>query len=312
MKSIFQNKWAVIGIAIFCSVLWGSAFPVLKISYEELQMATGNPIAQTVFAGIRFLLAGLIILVFLLFTNRKHVFVKRSQIPVLILLGLIQTAVQYYFFYIGLGKVSGMQGAILSSSGTFLTVIFAHFFYKNDKINSKKAIGILAGLAGLIVVNWGQAFHFNFQWTGEGFMILSGLASAIATIMAKELAEDIHPFTLTGWQLTIGSLLLLFIGLPKYSDNMMTFTPIGLGLLIYAALLSSVAFGLWYSILKYNKAGEISIYSFLTPVSGAILSAMFVPGERLNMYIYAALVMVAVGIVSINYKGRERNVVTNH
>ena len=127
MKSIFQNKWAVIGIAIFCSVLWGSAFPVLKISYEELQMAADNPIAQMVFAGIRFLLAGLIILVFLLFTNRKHLFVKRSQIPVLILLGLIQTAVQYYFFYNGLGKVSGMQGAILSSSGTFLTVIFSSF-----------------------------------------------------------------------------------------------------------------------------------------------------------------------------------------
>ena len=81
------------------------------------------------------------------------------------------------------------------------------------------------------MVNWGQAFHFSFQWTGEGFMILSGLASAIATIMAKELADDIHPFTLTGWQLTIGSLMLLLIGLPQYSDNMMTFTPIWLGII---------------------------------------------------------------------------------
>ena len=167
MKSIFQNKWAVIGIAIFCSVLWGSAFPVLKISYREMQMDPGNPIAQMVFAGIRFLLAGLIILVFLLFTNRKHVFVKRSQVPVLILLGLFQTAIEYYFFYNGLGKVSGMEGAILSSTGTFLTVILAHFFYKNDRIDTKKAIGILAGLAGIVVVNWGQAFQFNFQWTGK-------------------------------------------------------------------------------------------------------------------------------------------------
>ena len=86
-----------------------------------------------VFAGIRFLLAGLIILVFLFLTNRKHVFVKRSQIPVLILLGFFQTAIDYYFFYNGLGKVSGMQGSILSSSETFLTVILAHFFYKNDQ-----------------------------------------------------------------------------------------------------------------------------------------------------------------------------------
>ncbi len=310
MKSIFQNKWAVIGIAIFCSVLWGSAFPVLKISYREMQMDPGNPIAQMVFAGIRFLLAGLIILVFLLFTNRKHVFVKRSQVPVLILLGLFQTAIEYYFFYNGLGKVSGMEGAILSSTGTFLTVILAHFFYKNDRIDTKKAIGILAGLAGIVVVNWGQAFQFNFQWTGEGFMILSGLTSAIATIMAKSLATDIHPFTLTGWQLTIGSLILLLIGLPQYSDQMITFTPIGWGLLIYSAFLSAIAFALWYSILKYNKAGEISIYKFITPVSGALLSAMLIPGERLNKYIIAALALVAVGIVAINYNVPERYKVT--
>ncbi len=306
LKSIFQNKLAVIGIAIFCSVLWGSAFPVLKVSYEELQMDASNPIAQMVFAGIRFLLAGLIILVFLLITDRKHLFVKRSQIHVLILVGLFQTAIEYYFFYNGLGKISGMQGSILSSSGTFLTVILAHFFYKNDRIDSRKAIGILAGLAGIVVVNWGQAFHFSFQWTGEGFMLLSGLTSAIATIMAKSLAGDIHPFTLTGWQLTIGSLILLLLGLPQYSDNMITFTPFGWGLLLYAAFLSAVAFALWYSILKYNKAGEISIYKFLVPVSGALLSAMFIPGEKLNEFILAALALVAVGIVAINYRGRER------
>lgn len=301
MKSFFQNKWAVIGIAIFCSVLWGSAFPVLKISYGELQMDPSNPIAQMVFAGTRFLIAGLIILVCLFFINRKYVFVKRSQIHVLILVGLLQTAIEYYFFYNGLGKISGMQGAILSSSGTFLTVILAHFIYKNDRIDRRKAIGIVAGLAGIVVVNWGQAFQFGFQWNGEGFMILSGLTGAIATIIAKSLATDIHPFTLTGWQLTIGSVILLLIGLPQYNDNMITFTPFGWGLLIYASILSAVAFALWYSILKYNKAGEISIYKFITPVSGALLSAMLIPGERLNRYILAALALVAIGIVAINY-----------
>ena len=141
-------------------------------------------------------------------------------------------------------------------------------------------------------------------------MILSGLTSAIATIMAKSLATDIHPFTLTGWQLTIGSLILLLIGLPQYSDQMITFTPIGWGLLIYSAFLSAIAFALWYSILKYNKAGEISIYKFITPVSGALLSAMLIPGERLNKYIIAALALVAVGIVAINYNVPERYKVT--
>lgn len=306
MKSIFQNKWAVIGFAAICAFLWGSAFPVLKISNIELQIASDDPIAQIVFAGIRFLLAGLILLVFLFFTNRKGLKVRRSHIFIVILFGFIQTALQYYFFYIGLSRVSGMQGAILSSSGTFLAVILAHFYYKNDHMNWKKSIGILAGFAGIIMANWGQEFQFQFQFTGEGFMILAGLTSAVTTILAKELATDIHPVTLTGWQLTIGALLLLLIGVPQLNENAITFTPFGWGLLIYAAFLSSIAFALWTTILKYNKAGEVSIYNFLTPVFGAILSAILVPGEKMNLSILMAIALVAFGIIIMNYNGQKK------
>ncbi|WP_147534704.1 DMT family transporter [Bacillus marasmi] len=311
MTNIFQNKWAVIVLAIICCLLWGSAFPVLKISYGELQMTSGDVSAQIVFAGMRFLLAGLILIVFLFITNRKVLLVKRSSIMILLLFGVIQTAVQYFFFYNGLSKVSGMQGAILTSSGTFLAVILAHFFYKNDRLNGKKWIGILAGIAGIVVANWGQDFQFSFHWTGEGYMILAALTSAITTIMGKELATDIHPVALTGWQLTIGSLVLLLIGLPQLQANSITFTPFGWGLLVYAALISSVAFALWFSILKYNKAGEMSIYNFLTPVFGTMLSALFIPGESMNVFIVLAIALVAIGIMAINYQGKNppRNLV---
>ncbi|NMD70458.1 DMT family transporter [Bacillus sp. DNRA2] len=305
MTNVFQNKWTVIGLALVCCLLWGSAFPVLKISYVELQMIKGDVIAQIVFAGMRFLLAGMILLIFLMITNQNVLRVKRSSILILVLFGVIQTAVQYFFFYNGLAKVSGMQGAILTSSGTFIAVILAHFFYKNDRLNGKKAIGIIAGIAGIIVANWGQDFQFSFQWTGEGYMILSALTSAVTTIMGKELASDIHPVALTGWQLTIGSLVLLLIGLPQLTPNSITFTPFGWGLLVYAAIISSVAFALWFTILKYNKAGEMSIYNFLTPVFGTMLSAMFIPGESMNFFIIAAIGLVAIGIIAINYQSKS-------
>lgn len=159
MKKFLTIKWIVIIIAIFCSVLWGSAFPVLKVGYEEMQMAADDTIAKIVFAGWRFLLAGLILLVGLLFTNRKALFVNRSQVPILILFGIVQTAVQYFFFYNGLAKTSGMQGAILVSSGTFFTVLLAHYFYVNDRMNWQKAIGLVAGFGGVVVANWGKVFH---------------------------------------------------------------------------------------------------------------------------------------------------------
>ncbi|WP_210766927.1 DMT family transporter [Cerasibacillus terrae] len=305
MKKILTTKWIVISIAVFCSILWGSAFPVLKISYTEMQMAADDTIAKIVLAGMRFLLAGLMLLVGLIIFQRKALSVTKRQVRFLVLFGVIQTALQYYFFYNGLANTSGMQGAILVSSGTFFTVIIAHFFYKNDRLDIAKTIGLVAGFAGIIVANWGQELQFSFQFKGEGFMIIAALTGAIGTIMAKEMAVGIHPFALTGYQLTIGSTLMLLLGLPQMQENAIVFTPLGWGLLIYSAILSAVAFALWYSILKYNKAGEISIYKFITPVSGALLSAMFIQGESLNMFIFGGLALVALGIVSINRKDKK-------
>ncbi|QHS23159.1 DMT family transporter [Virgibacillus sp. MSP4-1] len=306
MKGILQNKWSVIAIAVFCSILWGSAFPVLKISYVEMQMAADDIIAKIVFAGMRFLLAGLIVLLFLVVMNPSSILVSRKQFTVLIILGIVQTALQYFFFYNGLAKVSGMQGAILSSSGTFFTVLLAHFYYKNDRLSWKKVVGLVAGFSGIVIANWGQEFQLSFQWDGEGFMILSGVTSAIATIMAKELATGIHPFAVTGWQLSLGSILMLLVGVPQLADGAIVFTTFGWGLLIYSAFLSAIAFALWYSLLKYNNAGIISMYKFIVPVAGTLLSSIFIPEEQLNIFILLAIAMVALGIIIVNYKGRKK------
>ncbi|MBM7570225.1 drug/metabolite transporter (DMT)-like permease [Aquibacillus albus] len=305
MKGIFINKWSVIGVAVFCSVLWGSAFPVLKVSYEELQMAPDDVIAKIVFAGMRFLLAGLLVLAFLLVINPKKIKITRRQLLVLFVLGIVQTALQYFFFYNGLAKVSGMQGSILASSETFFTVILAHYYYKNDRLNWKKTVGMLAGFTGIVVANWGQELQFIFRWDGEGFMILAAITSAIAMILAKELAAGIHPFAVTGWQLCLGAILMLLIGVPQMSAGAIVFTPLGWGLLVYSALLSAIAFALWYSLLKYNHAGEISMYKFIVPVAGTVLSSIFIPGENLNIFIFVAIAMVAVGIIAVNYKGKN-------
>ncbi|SHF83473.1 DMT family transporter [Ornithinibacillus halophilus] len=307
MKDWLMKKWVVISIAIFCSILWGSAFPVLKLSYEEMQMAADDVMAKIVFAGMRFLMAGLILLISMLVIKRSALKVTKRQLLFLTIFGLVQTALQYFFFYNGLANTSGMQGAIIVSSGTFFTIIIAHFFYKDDRLNLGKTIGLVAGFTGIIVANWGQEFEMTFQFTGEGYMILAALTGAIGTIMAKELAVGIHPFALTGWQLTIGSALMLLIGVPQMQENAITFTPFGWGLLIYSALVSSVAFALWYSILKYYKAGVISMFKFVTPVSGAILSAWLIPGEYLTMNIIGALVLVAVGIIAVNIHLPKRN-----
>ncbi|MDQ6595754.1 DMT family transporter [Bacillus salipaludis] len=301
----FTNKYWVVVVAVFCSVLWGSAFPVLKLSYDELGMAEDDLSAKIVFAGIRFMMSSLLLLFFMLCVDRKALKVNWRQWPAIIGLGLFTTSLSYFFFYNGLAHTSGMKASILNSSGVFFVVFLAHFVYKDDRLDWRKVFGLITGFGGIVLSNWGQDASLDFSFYGEGFMLLSGLASTFGTFLSKRLSANLHPFALTGWQMFTGSLIMLVVGVPNLRPHAFEFTANAWLLLGYAVFLSAAAFALWTSLLKYNKAGEVSLYKFVVPVSGTILSVMFLPGEHITVNTIVALLLVAVGLAAVNQKGKK-------
>lgn len=314
IEEIFTNPLFIIMIATICCILWGSAFPVLKISYIELDLAAEDIYAKVTFAGIRFLLASILILCFYYFIyRRKNGSINQKRINkrdffYFIILGFFQTTLQYFFFYNGLANTSGIKSALLNSSGSFFVVLLAHFLYFDDRINGKKIYGLLAGFMGIFLVNWGTVgqgrLSFEFSWKGEGYLLLCGVVAAIGTLIAKKIMHHYDPFYTTGWQMCIGAILLLTIGWGK-AETTLHFTPLSTGLLIYSSFLSAIAFSLWYMLLKYNKAGEITMYKFMIPVAGGILSSIFIPGEGFTPYIFVGLILVASGVYLVNKKAEE-------
>ena len=75
-------------------------------------------------------------------------------------------------------------------------------------------------------------------------------------------------------------------------------------LLAVLLCISSVAFALWTNLIKYNKVGVISIYNFLIPVFGTILSGIFLKENIFKINILVSLLFVSVGIILINIKER--------
>lgn len=298
---LLENKIIIFIVAFIASILWGSAFPTLKISYNELNLLNNDIWSKVLFAGLRFLGASLILFVFLFFKKEKFK-IKINYFYKLLILGILQTTLQYFFFYNGLANTSGMKAAILQSSSTFFVVLIAHYFYKDDKINNKKIIGLITGFLGIIFTNWGSGINFKFNFSGEGYLLIAGLIASFGTILAKELTIKVNPFLITAIQMFFGSIILIIIGSSQVGLFSLNFNLLSLTLLIYSSFLSAIAFSLWYSLLKYNKAGEVTIYRFMIPVSGSILSSIFIPGESLSIQIIFALLMVAIGIISINYK----------
>ncbi|MBS4537315.1 DMT family transporter [Clostridium sp. D2Q-11] len=301
-KELLTNKLYVVIIALICSILWGSAFPVLKISYDKLRILPEDIYSKILFAGMRFFIASILIFILVVVFLKISIKINKQTLKSLLILGLLQTSLQYFFFYNGLAYTTGIKGSILASSGTFFVVILAHFIYHDDKMNLKKTVGLISGFLGIFLVNWGKGgFNLHFSFRGEGFLIIAGLVSAFGTIIAKKLSKEIHPFIVTAWQMLLGSIVLLVVGISG-AEKMLEFTPLTSGLLIYASFLSATAFSLWYALLKYNRAGEITLYKFMIPVSGSFLSVLLIPNEKFTVYMISALVLVASGIIFVNYK----------
>lgn len=302
-QTIWTNKYFVALMSVIACILWGSAFPVLKLTYAELQIGVHDVSARMLLAGARFFLAGVLVVVMQKCVLKGTLRVKKKSLVALLLLGLVQTGLQYYFFYNGVAAVSGIKSAILNSAGNFFVVVFAPLIYSDDRLNIGKVLGLIAGFAGIILVNWQPNTTIGWEFTlrGEGFLVLAGLTMSLATFGAKSLGQSISPILVNGYQLLLGSLLLLILGVPAFFQGELTPTPLFWVLFVYSAVLSAAAFSIWYTLLKHNKAGEVTIYRFVIPIAGAILSALLLPEESLTFSIWAALLLVAAGISAVNY-----------
>lgn len=299
-KKIFTDKKFVTIIATLCCLLWGSAYPAIKNGYILFNIATNDIPSKFVFAGYRFIIAGVILLIIAQKYGKKIFYISRKNISSLFLLGIIQTALQYIFFYIGVANITGVKSSIMNSTVTFFSVILAHYIYKNDKLNMQKVIGCIIGFIGVMIVNFNNdLLKFSFSFRGEGFVIIAAFIFSIGAIYGKRLTKSIDVMVLTGYSLFIGGIILMLLGI-LCGGRVYNFTMTSSLILIYLALLSSAAFSLWNLLLKYNKVGPVSVFNFLTPIFGAILSAIFLGENILEYKNIIALVLVCLGIRMVN------------
>lgn len=298
-------------IAIFATLscfLWGSAFPSLKISYELLNIASSPWAVKMQFAGYRFFLASLLIFAFMGF-KRISFRIKKGELMPMITLGIFQTTIQYIFFYIGIGNTTGVIGSILTATGTFFSLILPHFYYKDDKLNFNKILGLIVGFSGVLFMNFGKSgFESHFIFLGEGILILSSLIGAAANIYAKEITSAINPIKCTAYQMFFGSIIMIIASVPLNGGNAIHFTIRSFPIFLWLAFISSAAYTLWYMLLKYNKVSQVSIYKFQVPLWGTLLSAMFVAGESITIMTIIALLMTVSGIVLVNLNGKHNQI----
>ena len=302
-KTNFANTLSVMIFALICTALWGSATPFIKTGYLCLKVE-GTP-SIMLFAGIRFTIAGILTVLIYSIIERKFLYPKKESMKYVGIISIFQTILQYIFFYIGLANTSGVKGTILSGSSAFFSILIASLIFKQEKINLKKIFACIIGFEGVVLVNL-NGLKLNFNFFGDAFVIFSAICLAFSSVFMKIYSKYESPVVLSGYQFFVGGLVMVTIGLSL--GGTISFESLkGIIILIYLAFLSAVAYALWGMLLKNNPVSKVSIYSFMTPVFGVILSEFLLTEASAVPFlnILVALVLICIGIITINYQKKK-------
>jgi drug/metabolite transporter (DMT)-like permease len=290
--------------AIFCCALWGSATPFIKTGYELILPVKDTP-STILFAGIRFAIAGLLTVIIYSIARRRVLIPRRENVGRILTVSAFQTVLQYIFFYVGLANTTGVKGTVLSGSTAFFALLIAALIFRQEKLTVKKITACVLGFAGIIVVNL-KGLDLNMNFFGDAFVLFSSIASAVSSILVKRFSKYEDPVVISGYQFIAGGLVMIGAGL-SFGGRVQFTSLAAFGVIIYLAMLSAVAYSLWGVLLKHNPVSKVSIYSFMTPVFGVILSEIMLAEEKTVSYLNLAitLVLVCTGIILINYKTKK-------
>lgn len=308
-KNRMQSTFVVWLGALICCALWGSAFPCIKIGYQMFEIPQDAVATQILFAGLRFTLAGILVILIGSVLSGNLLKINRQNALKILKLSLLQTVLQYLFFYIGLANTTGVKASIIEGVNVFIAIFVASLIFRQEKLTMGKLAGCLIGFAGVVLVNLnGNGLDMSFHLNGEGFIFLSTVAYAFSSVYLKRYSKTENPVLLSGWQFISGGLVMTIMGL-LMGGKITKVTAAGIAMLFYLACISAVAYSLWGILLKYNPVSRVAVFGFMNPVFGVILSA-FLLGEReqaSGIKSIIALILVSIGIY-ITAKVKEEKV----
>lgn len=298
----FLTKMPVVIIGAFiCCILWGSAFPCIKIGYNLFNINSSDTYSQILFAGIRFILAGILALLIGSILSKKILIPKTNSWGKIVKLSMFQTVAQYVFFYIGLAHTTGVRSSIVEGTNVFVAILIASLLFKQERLTIRKIAGSIVGFLGVVLVStFGAEIVSGNYYLGDFLVFLSTFAYAFSSVLLKRYSVDENPVVLSGYQFVAGGLIMTVIGI-IFGGRLTIITPSGIGMLVYLAFVSAIAYSLWGLLIKNNPISRVAVFGFMNPVCGVILSAILLKeGSSLGLMSIVSLALVCLGIYIVN------------
>lgn len=265
---------------IIANVIWGASFPVYKWALSDIPSLT--------FVFLRFYIAALILLPFVY----KDLKVKREDWWDLFLLSFVGITVSISLLILGLKLSSSINAPIIMSAGPVILII-GSFFYLKEKLKKKVVAGTTISLLGVLVIVLMPVFKEGLDGGILGNLLLVGAAitSVVHALLLKKIMPKYKPLTIAFWQFLIGSIPLLpffFIELNQTHWTANINMKIIIGIFFGAVLATAVAHSIYAYGIKFIKASEVGVFTYVDPVA-TIIVAMPLLNEKITpLYIFGA------------------------
>jgi drug/metabolite transporter (DMT)-like permease len=275
---------------LLTAILWGGNSVSIKFALAG--------IPPLCLAGIRFLLGGLVVLIWakalgLSLQLQAH---ERKGIAGLVCIFLTQI----YLLNAGTAHTLASRSTIFISAYPFFTAFFAHFFIAGDRISTSKVIGMILAFAGVISVFAESIVLSDFQYVlGDLMVLCSAMLLGARQIYLKRLTQNMHPGKVLIWQAAPS--LPIFFALSALFETQPIHINLSVvsGVLYQGLVVAGFCFILLTSLLQRYSASKLAVFGFTTPIIGVIISNQLL-GDPISPGILLSLALVGVGITIVN------------
>ena len=306
MTKLFNFKNAspvkIVFFALIVMLLWGSLYPFVKISYTAFQIDTAHIPSIILFAGIRFILCGLVLIALASVGEKRLYIPKKTELMPIFSVAFTTIILHYSFTYIALSMGDSSKSAIIKQTGFLFLSCFAFLFDKSDRFTWRKALAGVLGFLGILATSTDGGFSFGVP---EVLLLLSSACSAVSTVVTKKATQTMSPTGLVAYSQLIGGVFLLLVGIclggraPKVSGQ-------SLLVLLYMCAASVVAYMLWNILLKYGDLSTLSVVKFAEPLFAVILAGLILHEDILKWSYGVALLLILASILLVNQRKQKK------
>jgi drug/metabolite transporter (DMT)-like permease len=270
------------------SLLWGGSFLFVEVALQGLPPLT---VVWGRVAGAALIL-GLVL-------RARGLGLPRGAWGAALGMGVLNNAVPFTLFALAQGRIDGGLASILNATTPLWTVVVAHFFTADERITRGKALGLFFGFVGVAVMAGGAR-------GGEGWAILACLAAALsygfAGVWGRRFRRmGVAPLATAFGQVAASTLVMTPLWLVL--DRPWTLAPPGVGpvlaVIAIATLSTALAYLIYFRLLASAGATNLSLVTFLIPVSAVALGVALL-GETVLPRHLAGFALIAAGLMAMD------------